>query len=62
MTIAYFLPAMVRLMDAERGATSDPTALARRWARLGHLRQALTLTAWLAALVALYRLGGIPRQ
>ncbi|MBP1771973.1 MAG: hypothetical protein H6P99_1136 [Holophagaceae bacterium] len=60
MTFAYFLPAMVRLMDGEQGATPDATARARRWARLGHLRQVTTLTAWLAALMALYRLGGIP--
>jgi hypothetical protein len=60
-TFAYFLPAMVRLMGGERGTAQDATARARRWARLGHLRQAMPLTAWLAALVALYRLGGIPR-
>ena len=62
MTFAYFLPAMVKLMDGEQGTTLNATARARRWARLGHLRQGMTLTAWLAALVALHRLGGIPRQ
>ncbi|HJW42891.1 MAG TPA: hypothetical protein VJ463_00425 [Geothrix sp.] len=61
-TFAYFLPAMVGLMDSERGTAPDATARARRWARLGHLRQVMTLMAWLAALAALYRLGGIPRR
>ncbi|HLP30854.1 MAG TPA: hypothetical protein VK150_05795 [Geothrix sp.] len=60
LTFAYFLPVMVRLMDVEKGEAPGATARARRWARLGHLRQVMTLTAWLAALVALYRLGGIP--
>lgn len=48
VTFAYFIPTMVRLMRTE----DSPGARARasRWSSLNHLRHALVLAAWLAAL------------
>ena len=51
LTFAYFIPTMVGLMNA---ADSPQTAaIAARWASLNHLRHALVLAGWLAALKAL---------
>ena len=57
MTFAYFIPTMLRLTRSE--TTSQPVAVATalRWVRLGHVRQAATLVAWLAALKAFALLG-----
>lgn len=56
MTFGYFIPTMVGLMG--EGGADDPGAArrARRWVRLGLLRHAATLCAWLLALQALVRL------
>lgn len=50
LTIAYFIPTMVRLSSA--GDTAEAVAAATRWANLNYLRHALVLTAFLAALKA----------
>jgi hypothetical protein len=53
MTFAYFIPTMIMLMRG--GTLSDAAAVskARQWAALGYVRLAVTLIAWLAALMAL---------
>jgi hypothetical protein len=53
MTFAYFVPTMLTLM--REGALTEAAAVskARQWVRLGYLRQAATLVAWLASLRAL---------
>ena len=50
LTFGYFIPVMIRLF----GAPDSPatTATATRWASANHLRHALVLGAWLAALQA----------
>jgi hypothetical protein len=53
MTFSYFIPTMVTLM---RDGAMVETAAARKahqWARLGLVRHAATLIAWLSALKAL---------
>jgi hypothetical protein len=50
LTFGYFIPTMVGLMNAaDSPASAD---LASRWAGLNHLRHALVLSGWLAALRA----------
>jgi hypothetical protein len=53
MTFTYFIPTMLTLM--REGALSEEAAAAkaRQWVALGHIRHAVTLIAWLAALKAL---------
>jgi hypothetical protein len=61
LTFAYFIPTMVKLMRGEPRPESAAAAKARQWLRLGYLRHAATLIAWLAALEAFglrYRNGG----
>ena len=48
LTFAYFIPTMVRLMDAPDSPAASATAT--RWLRLNYVRHALVLAAWLAAL------------
>ena len=48
LTVAYFIPVMVRLMKAP--APGDAVARARRWSTLNSLRHGLVLAAWLASL------------
>jgi hypothetical protein len=57
MTFTYFVPTMLTLM--RQGALSESAAVAkaRQWVRLGYVRHAATLVAWLAALRALSLLG-----
>lgn len=50
-TFAYFIPTMVRLMDAPHSA--DAVAGASVWLALNWGRHLLTLAAWIAALRAL---------
>lgn len=47
-TFAYFIPTMVGLMAATDSAES--VAAATRWWHLNHVRHAMVLAAWLAAL------------
>jgi len=49
-TFAYFIPTMIRLMNAPDSSASVATA--SRWSHLNYLRHALVLGAWLAALRA----------
>jgi len=48
LTFAYFIPTMVRLMDAQDSPAAVATAT--RWLRLNYVRHAVVLAAWLAAL------------
>ena len=49
-TFSYFIPTMVRLMQATD--SSESTATARQWANLNYVRHAIVFVAWLAALKA----------
>jgi len=57
MTFAYFIPTMIRLTRDETPSPSEAVATALRWVRLGYVRHAATLVAWLAALEAFALLG-----
>src|SRR5262245_29291830 len=50
-TFSYFIPTMVRLMDAADSPAAVATAL--RWSRLNYVRHLLVLGGWLAALKTL---------
>jgi hypothetical protein len=50
LTFTYFIPAMLRLMDA--GNTPVAQQAAARWASLDYVRHAIVLVAWLLALKA----------
>ena len=50
-TFSYFIPTMVRLMDAADSPANAATALG--WARLNYLRHLLVFAGWLAALKTL---------
>lgn len=52
MTFVYFIPTMLKLMRHESFGESQAVAKALQWVKLGYLRQAATLTAWLTALMA----------
>ncbi len=56
MTFAYFIPTMLRLMQDGGAAGSGAVPSALRWVRLGYVRHAATLVAWLAALEAFSRM------
>ena len=49
-TFSYFIPTIVRLMNAPDSPESAAAAL--RWSQLNYLRHALVLAAWLASLRA----------
>jgi len=48
MTLGYFVPTMVRLMQVEN--SPEAVAAATRWAQLNNVRHLLVLAAWLGAL------------
>jgi hypothetical protein len=48
LTLGYFVPTMIRLMQAENSPTATSSAI--QWAHLNNLRHFLVLAAWLAAL------------
>jgi hypothetical protein len=50
LTFAYFIPTMIKLMRGDVRPESAAVAKARQWLRLGYVRHAATLLAWLAAL------------
>jgi hypothetical protein len=52
LTFAYFIPTMIRLTQGDIRPESAAVAKAVQWVRMGYLRQAATLIAWLAALQA----------
>ena len=52
-TFSYFIPTALRLMRAEALASARVGAMASQWMALNHVRAALALIAWLAALRAL---------
>src|SRR5262245_66378785 len=49
MTFTYFIPTIIRLMRGDLGE-AQAAAKARQWVRLGYIRHAATLAAWLAGL------------
>jgi hypothetical protein len=53
MTGTYFIPTMVKLMQNQHLPESQAAAKALQWVRLGYVRLAAVLGAWLAALKAL---------
>jgi hypothetical protein len=59
LTFGYFIPTMVSLLEA--ADSPESVAVAARWANLNHLRHALILSAWLAALKTLATCHGQPR-
>jgi hypothetical protein len=52
-TFSYFIPTALRLMRAEALPSAKVEAMASQWIALNHVRAALALIAWLAALRAL---------
>jgi hypothetical protein len=50
-TFAYFIPTMLKLMR-ENLPESEAVSTALQWANLNHVRHAIVLAAWLAALKA----------
>jgi hypothetical protein len=48
LTLGYFIPTMIGLMNAPD--TAESVATATRWSDLNHFRHVLTLAAWLLAL------------
>lgn len=52
LTFGYFIPTMIRLTRGDFQPESVAVTKARQWVRLGYLRHAATLIAWLAALQA----------
>jgi hypothetical protein len=50
LTLAYFVPTMIGLMNAPD--TIESVATASRWSELNYVRHSLTLAAWLLALQA----------
>jgi hypothetical protein len=57
LTFSYFIPAMLRLMQAQGPASFEVEQKLGEWLLLNHGRHALTLCGWLAALKALSLLG-----
>lgn len=52
MTFGYFIPTMIKLMQTDAFGQAEAVKRALRWVRLGYIRQAATLAAWLMALMA----------
>ena len=52
-TFSYFIPTALRLMRAEAFPSAKVQAMASHWMALNHVRAALALIGWLAALRAL---------
>ena len=52
-TFSYFIPTALRLMRAESFPSAKVEAMAWQWMALNHVRAALALIGWLAALRAL---------
>jgi len=50
LTLAYFVPTMIGLMNAPD--TVESVATASRWSEMNYVRHSLTLAAWLLALQA----------
>ncbi|MCY1047122.1 DUF1772 domain-containing protein [Corallococcus sp. bb12-1] len=51
LTFSYFIPTMIRLLDAPDSPESVASAL--RWSQVNHLRHTLVAVAWFASLQAL---------
>jgi hypothetical protein len=52
-TFSYFIPTAIRLARAEALPSARVEAMASQWMALNHVRAALALIGWLAALKAL---------
>jgi hypothetical protein len=59
MTFGYFIPTMISLMGSEGPSASTADRKALQWVRLGYVRHAATLIAWLAALKAFSLFHGV---
>ena len=57
LTFAYFIPTMLALMQNDAVPQSEAVGKASQWVRMGYVRHAATLIAWLAALKALSKHG-----
>lgn len=57
MTFTYFVPTMIKLMRGDAYGESEAATRALQWVRLGYIRQAANLVAWLAALRAFWLMG-----
>jgi hypothetical protein len=55
LTFSYFIPTIVRLMDAADSPSAAATA--RRWSRFNYVRHLLVFGGWLAALRAFSKAG-----
>lgn len=54
MTFTYFVPTMIKLMRGGAFGESEAATRALQWVRLGYVRQAANLVAWLAAMMAFW--------
>jgi hypothetical protein len=52
-TFAYFIPTMIRLMQDTTLSESQAASMAMQWGSLNHIRHAILLLAFLAALKTL---------
>ena len=57
MTFTYFIPTMIKLMRGHTFGESEAAIRALQWVRLGYIRQAANLVAWLAAMTAFWLMG-----
>lgn len=57
MTFTYFIPTMIKLMRGHAFGESEAAIRALQWVRLGYIRQAANLVAWLAAMMAFWLMG-----
>ena len=57
MTFTYFVPTMIKLMRGDAFGESEAATRALQWVRLGYIRQAANLVAWLAAMMAFWLMG-----
>jgi hypothetical protein len=57
LTFSYFIPTMIGLMQSEGLPASEIQEGLSQWLFLNHIRHALTLCGWLAALKALSLVG-----
>lgn len=54
-TFCFFIPTVIRLQKADKLSASQTTHLVKLWISSNYIRNALTLTGWILALIALSR-------
>ena len=57
LTLAYFIPTMIGLMNAPD--TAESVATAARWVEVNYIRHAMALAAWLLALQTFWMSGRV---